>query len=135
MSEAKQFRVVDVIDQENVVINVGANGDIKRGDRIILYGVGKEIIDPDSNESLGHLELVRGEGIVVHVQEKMCIVRSDEYTSEPPVTEVRTYPNPIGMLTYSGRTTEEKKVIKSGKKSRIEFRDVENGDFARIINS
>ena len=65
----------------------------------------------------------------------MCIVRSDEYTSEPPVTEVRTYPNPIGMLTYSGRTTEEKKVIKSGKKSRIEFRDVENGDFARIINS
>ena len=135
MSEAKQFRVVDVIDQENVVINVGANGDIKRGDRFIIYGVGKEIIDPDSNESLGHLELVRGEGIVVHVQEKMCIVRSDEYTSEPPVTEVRTYPNPIGMLTYSGRTTEEKKVIKSGKKSRIEFRDVENGDFARIINS
>lgn len=135
MSEAKQFRVVDVIDQENVVINVGANGDIKRGDRFIIYGVGKEIIDPDSNESLGHLELVRGEGIVVHVQEKMCIVRSDEYTSEPPVTEVRTYPNPIGMLTYAGRTTEEKKVIKSGKKSRIEFRDVENGDFARIINS
>ena len=49
MSEAKQFRVVDVIDQENVVINVGANGDIKRGDRFIIYGVGKEIIDPDSN--------------------------------------------------------------------------------------
>jgi hypothetical protein len=126
---------VRVIDQENVVINIGSNEGIKRGNRFIIFGVGDEIIDPDSKESLGKLEIVRGEGIVVHVQEKMCIVRSDEYVSEPPTTEIRTYQNPLRGLTYLGRTTEEKKVIKSGKKTLIEFRGVEEGDMARVISS
>lgn len=134
MSESKIRKVVHVIDQENVVINAGANDGIKRGNKFIIYGVGDEIIDPDSKESLGNLEIVRGEGIVVHVQEKMCIVRSNEYASEPPTTEVRTYQNPLGVLTYLGRTTEEKRVIKSGKKTLIEFRDVEEGDMARTIS-
>ena len=40
MSESKILKVVRVIDPENVVINAGANEGIKRGNRIIIYGVG-----------------------------------------------------------------------------------------------
>lgn len=133
MSEFQTYKVVHVIDQKNIVINVGEIGGIKLGNRFIIFGIGEEIFDPDSKESLGKLELVRGEGVVVHVQEKMCVVRSDNYISEPPVTEIKTYPNPLGMLTLSGRTVEEKKVIKSGKKNLIGFKDVEEGDCARVI--
>ncbi len=133
MSNEKQLRVVRVLDSENVVINAGASNGIKCGNRIIIYGIGDEILDVDSDESLGRLEIVRGEGIVVHIQDKMCVVRSDEYIAEPDITEIKTYPNPLSMLTYPGRGAEEKKVIKSGKKIRLEFRDVEEGDYARII--
>ena len=133
MSDANIFRVVHIIDQENIVINIGKNGDIKKGNRFLIYGIGDELFDPDTKQSLGKLEIVRGEGIVTHVQERMCIVQSDEFTLDPPITEIKTYPNPLGILTYSGRTTEERKVIKSGKKNRIEFRDVEEGDYAKII--
>lgn len=110
MSNKIKFRVVHVIDQENIVINAGVNSGIKLGDRFIIYGIGDEIFDVDSKESLGQLELVRGKGVAVHIQDKMCIIRSDEYTSEPAVTEIRTYQNPLGILTYSGKTTEEKKL-------------------------
>ena len=133
MSDSKLSKVVQVMDEENVVLNVGEKAGIKKGYRFIIFGKGEELFDPDSNESLGVLELVRGEGVVVHVQEKMCIVRSDEYTSEPGVTEIKTYPHPLGLLTYAGSPVKEEKVIKPGKKSLIGFSNAVEGDIARLI--
>ena len=133
MNEFKIAKVVHIIDQENIVINAGENKGIKIGDRFIIFGIGTELFDPDTKESLGRLELVRGEGVVEHVQEKMCIVKSDEYVLEPSVTEIKSYPNPLGMLTYSGVAVGEKKIVKPSKRTRIEFRNVMEGDFAKLL--
>jgi len=85
MSEESQMktrslaRVASVIEMGNeVVINRGSDDGVKSGDRYLIYGLGEELIDPETGESLGQLELVRGRGVVVHVQSKMSTLRSVE---------------------------------------------------------
>lgn len=40
------------------------------------------MFDPDTNESLGILEEVRGKGIAVHVQYKLTTIESDQIKNE-----------------------------------------------------
>ena len=70
------MRVVDVLDAEHIVLNGGTNLGIKGGDSVVIYANDREIRDI-SGQSLGMLEIVKGYGSVTHVQESMCIVKSD----------------------------------------------------------
>lgn len=92
--------------------------------RFLIYSLSDhEIIDPDTNESLGFLEFVKGTGSVVHIQDKMCTIESDRYETSPPRI-IRTKPN-----VYTGSVTEERitdKVL-------IPFEDVVVGDLAKPI--
>ncbi|MCK9376482.1 MAG: hypothetical protein M0P73_10045 [Syntrophobacterales bacterium] len=70
--------VVKIIDSRKLVINRGERDGIKYGQRFIIYHVEEEpIIDPITNESLGHLEIVKGTGKVFHIQERISIIESD----------------------------------------------------------
>jgi hypothetical protein len=72
-------RVVAVSDGDyDVAINRGKADGLKIGQRFIVYGLSEEEIkDPDTGESLGRLEIVRGRGMVTHLQEKMATIRSE----------------------------------------------------------
>jgi hypothetical protein len=39
----------------------------------------EEIKDPDTGESLGYLEIYKGTGKIIHIQEKMSIIESDRH--------------------------------------------------------
>ncbi len=41
----------------------------------------EEIKDPNTGESLGHLEIVKGTGRVVHLQDKVATIESDKTRS------------------------------------------------------
>lgn len=70
--------VAKVLDNKQLVLNIGSCDDVVMGQRFLIYGLSDdEIIDPITHESLGHLELVRGTGSVIFIQEKMCIIKSD----------------------------------------------------------
>jgi hypothetical protein len=71
--------VVRLLENElSVVINRGYNDGVKQGQRFLIYNVENEpIIDPETNESLGCLEIVRGTGKVTHVQKLMSTIKSD----------------------------------------------------------
>lgn len=74
-------RVAKVLDEHRLVINRGADQGIEAGARFLIYEAGEEIHDPDSGESLGALELVKGEAVVDHVQARLSILtleRGDE---------------------------------------------------------
>lgn len=71
--------VVEVIDNFKIVINKGEVDGIRKGERILLYRLSDdEIIDPQTGESLGYLEIVKGTGKIIHLQEKMSIIESDQ---------------------------------------------------------
>lgn len=72
-------KVVKVLNEMELVIDLGFEKGLEIDDEILIYTLGEEIIDPDSGESLGQLERVIGYGKVTHAQDKFCTVRSSDY--------------------------------------------------------
>jgi len=71
--------IVKVIDDYKVVINRGILHKVKEGQRFLLYELSKEELkDPLSGKSLGYLEIVKGIGKVIHVQEQISTIESDK---------------------------------------------------------
>ena len=60
----------------SVVINRGLISGVREGMRYLIYNLGNEIRDPETNEPLGTLEIVCGKGVVSHVQEKLATIVS-----------------------------------------------------------
>lgn len=82
-------KVVNVQDEYTVVINAGANQGVKIGDNYLIVGLGPEILDPDTNEPLERLELVRGRVSVSHVQEKISTLKSSEKEREADTKQIK----------------------------------------------
>ncbi len=122
-----QYKVVEILDSGyKLVINAGANQGIKTGNRFLVYALSEhEIIDPDTGESLGYLEIVKGTGKVIHVQDKMCTIESDVYEANPSTTVTRTK-NPL--FGAYGITEEQ-----SSSKAHIPFEYPKIKDFAKKI--
>ncbi|MBO5039025.1 MAG: hypothetical protein J6C85_06205 [Alphaproteobacteria bacterium] len=78
MDEVKDtvVKVIKLLNEYKVVINKGENDGIKTGEHFLLYKEDEELFDPDTNESLGKLEIVRGVGKVIHLQPKMATIES-----------------------------------------------------------
>ena len=98
-----------------MVINRGSVDGVNDGDRFVIYGEGSEMIDPETKQSLGVLELYRGTAFAVHIQAQMATLESDMYE------EVSVQRNIIASLDSTVT------------KRQVSFSDVDIGDKARPI--
>jgi hypothetical protein len=139
MSDLSNIEVYDfpvvahVEDEDHVVINRGSDAGISKGQRFLIFGIGKEIIDPTTKESLGKLELVRGTGKVTHVQPKMAVVESDmTIPGGKTITRPdRTQPRGFASMVYG---LQEPHVTETQEPpTQIGFEDPAVGDFAKRI--
>lgn len=89
MATKENAVVAKVIDSYTVVLNKGSADDVALGDRFLVYGIGAEIVDPETGESLGEVEIVRGTGKITHVQDKMSTLTSDKTFKGPNKTVKR----------------------------------------------
>lgn len=89
MAQKYFAKIVKVIDKYTVVINAGLDRDVRVGKQFLILGLGEIIIDPETNESLGELEIVRGKGRVTHVQERMSTLETAEYEKQPDIKEIK----------------------------------------------
>ncbi|NCR20820.1 MAG: hypothetical protein GPJ27_02310 [Microcystis aeruginosa L111-01] len=70
--------VAKVIDDYKLVMNRGEQNGIREGQRMMVYHISNEDIKyPNTGESLGFLELVKGTGRVIFVQDKISIIETD----------------------------------------------------------
>jgi len=77
MNNNEFYRVVKIIDDMNVVLNCGKNQFISLNDKFQIYSKKAEnIIDPDTNESLGELRMVKATVQVTSIFEKMCVCKN-----------------------------------------------------------
>ncbi len=121
--EFTPYRVVELIDAYRCAINKGSDDGIQMGQRFLVYGLGKEIKDPDTGESLGVLEIVRGRGKVTHVQAKLATLE----TYEKEVQQGKIIrKNPL--FSAFGTTTEE-----VGSTVDKAFNDITVGDYVKPI--
>lgn len=74
------IKVAKVRNEYSLVLNKGSKDGIKSGQRFLIYSLGEEIIDPDTQKSLGQLEIVKGTGKVTHLQPTMATIQSDMKT-------------------------------------------------------
>ena len=120
------IKVAHVQNALQVVINVGSLDGVKKGQRFQVYSIGEEIFDPDSGESLGSLEVIRGTGRVTHVQDKMATLESDMVE---PGTKIIRKSNTAFFRAIGEGWTEEKALPPAP----AEFKSPATGDHARPI--
>ncbi|QGZ92043.1 hypothetical protein [Microcystis aeruginosa] len=96
-------KVVKVIDNYKLVMNRGEQNGIREGQRMMVYHISNEDIkDPNTGESLGFLELVKGTGRVIFVQDKISIIETDQKK-----TYRKRIENPsLGLRSYKSEVVE-----------------------------
>ena len=70
------MRVVKVIGDQ-VIVNRG-KGAVKVGERFRIFLVGEELVDPQSGESLGQMEVEVGKGVISEVRPKFAFLRVEK---------------------------------------------------------
>lgn len=129
-------RVARVKRQDLLVMNRGSQNGIVRGLKVYVYGLDEEEdFDPETGESLGRAENIKGVGRVIHVQEKMSLVQS----SMNP-TDGTFYREPSGfwdLFFSSEKASEDLRIQMSQLVSPLEgkrpFDDPEAGDYIKPL--
>ena len=128
------IKVAKVRDEYTLVLNKGANDGIKPGQRFLIYSLGEEIIDPDTQKSLGQLEIVKGTGKVTHLQPSMATLQSDMKT--PPSKAIRRIKknDPFGLSGLASIMGSTNEVIEETLPTEtLPFEDPETNDIAKSI--
>lgn len=124
-------RVVKVIDPFTLVINLGSNQGVMKGDQFLIYSLEPEaLIDPETGENLGFLEIVKGTGSVTHVQEKMSTIKSNRTISMGKVIRRSSNPPLAGLL---GSWANERETIEEPEREAIPFEGVQVLDYVKPI--
>lgn len=127
-------KVVRIIDPYTIISNLGSdNSNIRLGQKFKIIKLGDPVIDPDTNEELGQLEIPCGTVEITHIQQKMSTMESCEYHKSPDRKEIKiTHPNAAGnassFLTMFRNIGETIETIVPGAESKKSLGDVSVGD-------
>ncbi|MEA0565568.1 hypothetical protein ABC382_22770 [Lysinibacillus sp. 1P01SD] len=101
-------KVVMILDKDlRLVMNKGSDDDVKLGDVYLVFELGDTLYDPDTFENLGQLELVKGRGKVIHVQEKVATLETIETEKITHRSSPNSFSRVLNPLAASGSSTEE----------------------------
>jgi hypothetical protein len=128
MSDRYFAKIVMIQDKYTVVINAGSEKNVKVGAKFLIVGLGEIIIDPDTNEELERLEIVRGRAQVAHVQEKIATLSSSEYERESDFKEIKKVTARGGFASFTGPQDTVTETTKPGEEHLKAFRNVQVGD-------
>ena len=96
-------QIVNILAPYRLVMNRGERNRIQVGRRVLIYGISEEeIIDPNTGESLGFLELVRGTGRIIFVQDKISIIETDQKKTY----RKRIENSSLGLRSYKSEVAE-----------------------------
>lgn len=132
MGERYFAKVVKIVDKYTIVINAGSDRSLRVGKQFLIVGLGETLIDPDTKEPLGELEVVRGKARVTHVQERMATLTSAEYEKLPEVKEIKkvSTAGQGGLAAFFGPQETVTESIKPTEPILKPFQGVELGDLA-----
>ncbi|NRG47485.1 hypothetical protein HRF87_22420 [Bacillus sp. CRN 9] len=131
----QEFKVVKILDEYTVVINAGTNYNIKVNDEFqILDKKGSEVRDPETDEIIGRLDLIKANVNVTEVQEKMCICSSPHTVKVniPLISGLDTLSSGLGFSEREKLNVELTQVTGGLRRSNAKVRI---GDTVRLIKS
>lgn len=78
MVQPVEGKVVKILNEYNIVINLGWRDGLACGMNVVVFATGsEEVKDSNTGESLGYLELVKTHLKVAHVQERCSICTAE----------------------------------------------------------
>jgi hypothetical protein len=81
-------KIAKILNDHQVVINRGSNDGVQINMGFIIYEEGEKITDPETNEDLGALEIIKGRVRVHYLQERVCVCATDKVmVYEPGMNE------------------------------------------------
>jgi hypothetical protein len=107
-------KVAKILAVDRIVINRGTADGVGIGDTYIIYELGEAVLDPDTQEDLGKLQIIKGRAAVVSVQGRLAVLDSIEYEAPDKFTSIFS-----PLVTMSA----PQKIVKP-------FADVKVGDLA-----
>ncbi len=120
-------KVVKIINNCQIVINRGEEHGIRTGMKILIYTLSDEDIkDLDTGESLGYLEIVKGTGVVTHIQPKMSTIESDKKRNTS-----RSIKTPLRGVPFANNWPEQE-IVESSPEM-VPFENPELGDMVKPI--
>ena len=109
MSRPFPALVVKKTSPFELIINRGSLDGVEVGNTFLVYYIDPdELIDPETKESLGNLEIIRGTAVATHVQQKMTTIKSNRSESTSGQITRRNI-NPFGGISalIGGETIEQ----------------------------
>lgn len=132
MNQVKHDGIVIKVypDCMRVIINRGSNHGVQKGFRYLVFGLGEELVDPETGKSLGIPEDVRGRGIATHVQEEITTVASTERVRTRRILKHKPefWMTGLSALKSTGEEVIEEDVI-------TPFADPCEGDYVRDVTT
>lgn len=74
----KNWKVIKIIDDFNIVINGGKEDSLKVGDNLEVFTEGEILKDPDTGDTLGKLDLIKAKIKVKDLFEKFSVCTNAE---------------------------------------------------------
>ena len=137
MSESITGKVAAIVDDTTLVLNVGARHGVHEGMLFAVVAEHEDIRDPDSGESLGRWESVKGRVAVTHVQEQMATARSPLAEAAPAATATLSammVRHSFGLYGNHASERERLAVRSSDLSGRPQAQPISVGDTARAIS-
>lgn len=118
-----------------VVINRGFADGIKLDDKFLIYRLGEDVKDPETQEILGTLEIVIGHGKAIHVQEFITTIESNDFKIIQPSQKILD-DNTIGSVPRIlgiRAALNPKTILVDPKREIIPFKDIQIKDLVKPI--
>lgn len=118
-------KVTAILNPTKLVINRGSVDGVKIDNVYVVFSLGESLSDPDTGEILGELEIVKGKGKVIHVQERIATIETFEYEEGTrTIAREQNIPSWLGLGSTITESQRQKKI----------FEDVQRGDFVRRVS-
>ena len=84
-------KVAQIRSDTEIVLAAGSDQLVTEGMKFVIYEIGETIDDPETGESLGELEYVKGRVVAKNVQEKITLARTSTTYGFRIYRRVRTF--------------------------------------------
>ena len=130
-------KVAAIIDDTTLVLNVGSLDGVREAQLFAIISVQGEVSDPDTGDSLGQWEAVKGRVVVTHVQERMATVRSpllEDSGQSTGILSAMMVRHSFGLYGERERERERLEVHPAVVSGRPRMQPIEVGDAVRSIS-
>ncbi len=126
-----EYRVIEIVDEKTILVNYGTFNGAKRGDKVIIYRNGREVFDPETNESLGTWDIVKAHVTVVEAFEKFSVCKDERVTPSSVLNPLATLDLFASTTTYETLPVNKEQITKDINPSDV---IISVGDSVRVLN-